>query len=134
MKSSGVWAAVLLAAAVSAVTHLVALGFFIIGTCGVSDTGYSFPAPASRQGLVCDAGRGDSWWGLVGYGGLLASAVLAVALAGFAWSRGGGARWVAVLAPVALPVLALVLLSLPADTCSEEDRRTHPAYACRTTP
>ena len=92
------------------------------------------PAAASPQGLVYDAGQDDSWWGEAGYGGLVASAVVAVLVAGFAWQRGGGARWVAALAPVVAPGLTLAVLALPPDTCSAETRLTHPAYDCRTTP
>lgn len=134
MRRSGLVVAVLAAAVVSAVTHALALGWFVVGTCGVSDTADSFPAVASLQGLVCDSGQSDHWLSGLGYVVLATSALMAPVVAGFAWRRGGAGRWVAALAPVVLPVLTLAVLSLPPDTCGDEARRTHPAYDCRTAP
>ena len=121
-------------AVLSAATHFLALGWFVVGTCGVSDTAVSFPAVASLQGLVCDSGHDDRWLSGLGYAVLATSAVMAPVVAGFAWRRGGSGRWVAALAPFVLPAVTLVLLTLPPDTCSDEARRTHPAPDCRTTP
>jgi hypothetical protein len=124
-----------LTAVVAGLTHLVAAVWFVFGICGVSDTAVTFPAPASPQGLLCDAGHDDSRWELVALVALAVSAVLAVALVALLWHRlGGWLRPLSVVPLLAMPLLTLVLLALPPDTCSGEARRAHPAYDCRTTP
>ena len=124
---------VLVAAAASALTHFLAVGWFVVMTCGVSDVADRFPADASPQWRVCASDAG-SWWEVAGLWALAASAVLAVAGVVVLWRRRGGWRWVSPLPVLVLPVLTLVLLGLPSDACTDQTRRTHPAYDCRTTP
>jgi hypothetical protein len=124
------------ALAVSLGAHFVVGVVTLVDTCGVSDTGSEHPAEVSAQGWVCGAGA-DTVWQVPGAWFLLGSAVLAallaVTVARTSW--GGVRRSVgAVAALVLVPLLAGVALVLPPDTCTDEQRRDHPAYDCETQP
>ncbi len=121
-----------LAVAGSLAGHISAFGHFLTTTCGVSDVAATFPADASLQGWACGVNADDAWY-VPGVWTLAISAVLAVVLVVAFWSAGGSWRWLAPLPVVLCPVLALVLLALPPDTCTDEARQTHTAQQCRTT-
>jgi hypothetical protein len=122
-----------LAVAASVGAHLFAWGWFLVTTCGVSDVADTFPADASPQGWTCGANATDYWhvpavWVLGG------SAILAVAFCVAVWSRGGSWRWLSPLPLVLTPLVVYAALSVPPDGCTDDARRTHTAYQCRTTP
>ncbi|WP_154402766.1 hypothetical protein [Nocardioides speluncae] len=124
---------VLVVAAASAATHYVAGVFFLVVTCGaVGQTGDTFPAEASPQGRVC-ATDADTPFASPGIDLILLSAVLTVVFVILLWRRlDDPGRWLSALLVLAMPVATLALLSVPRDTCSEQTRRSHPAYDCIT--
>lgn len=122
----------LLATVVSGVLHFYALVLHLIGTCGVSDTAEQFPATASWQGVAC--GNGSGWTEMLPSLAFGASAVLSVALLAVLWVRSDHLRTISWLPVVVCPLATMAVLALPPDTCSDEARRAHPAYDCRTTP
>lgn len=121
-----------LALLVGACTHALAGVYFLIGTCAVSDVADRVPAVASPQGLLCD--REQSWLNAVPYVALVASLLLAVALAVLLFSRGGPRRWLGLTACLWLPVVTSLALAAPPDTCTDQQARDLPAQECRTTP
>lgn len=119
-------------AVVAAVAHaLLGVTWFLMGTCAVSDVADRRPAPASPQGLVCDAS--DHWANAVPWVALAASVLLAVGLAVLLWPLARW-RWMGMSACLWLPVVTVLALAAPTDTCTPDQRRTLPAYACDTTP
>lgn len=127
------WLGVLVVAAASAATHFVAGVIFAGLTCGeIGESGDPFPAEASPQGRVC-AEPFETPFASPGLYLILLSAVLTVGLVVLLWRRLGQPwRWLSPLLALAMPVATLTLLGVPSDTCSEQTRRSHPAYDCIT--
>ena len=124
-------ATVVLAAVVGLVLHYLAFGYDLVATCGLSDTGGSFPADRSPQGRLCD---GDGpWWLALGLGTPLVTFVGSVVLAYVLARRAPRGWWAAATGVVlAAPLVTLAVHALPPDECSDEVRRTSPTYACAT--
>ena len=115
-----------LALPVAVASHALAGVWTLLTTCGVSDVAQISPAPASRQGRICDAE--DHWlnvvpWVVLGLGVVLA-VVLAVRLLSSRW------RWVGLTACLWLPLVAYAVLRVPPDTCTEAQARDLPPYSC----
>ncbi len=120
----------IVAVLVGGLTHAVAVAWFLISTCAVSDVADHVPAEASRQGLLCD--RQEHWLNAAPYVALAASLLLSVALAVALWPKRGSARWLGLTACIWVPLLVSVALALPSDTCSPAQRRDLPERACST--
>ena len=108
--------------------------FLLVGCNAFDDTGGgSSPAYDSPQGRICAPARYDIWLPHTLVDGvILAAGLLGVVLVILAWRRGGwGTRILGLVGLVVLPLLAVVPLSLPSDTCTAEVRRS-PNSNCAT--
>lgn len=118
-------------ALVSLFTHALAW-VAVTGQCeGAFDTGPLPPAPASSQGRLC-AGDFEPWWAPgVWHGAFILGAIACVVAVVAAWRRWGPAVGVpALLLLGVVPWLVAVLLTLPSDDCTSDQRATHPHWAC----
>lgn len=109
---------------------------FLVVVCGAfNDTGGPFPAYGSAQGRLCAPANDDL---LLPHGVaawvITVAGLVAVVLVAAAWRWGGAVtRRASAIGLVALPLLMLVPLSMPADTCTSEERQTPGGIDCRTT-
>ena len=124
--------ALVLAVAGAITGHVFAYGYFLTGPCGISDVAETFPASASLQGWVCGA-QAHELYLVPGVLALVGSTLLSLVLVVVVWSRGAAWRWLSPMPLVVTPVVVLLLLSLPPDTCTDDARHTHTASQCRTT-
>ena len=135
MKALWATVGIVAACAIALASTLFARFTFLIVVCGaLNDTGGSFPAYGSAQGRLCDPAKDDL---LLPHGvaawTITIAGLVAVVLVVAAWRWGGATtRVLSVIGLVALPLLMLVPLSVPADTCTTEVRQTPGGVDCRT--
>ncbi len=133
MRRAWIASGVLLVLVAAAGSAFVAKVTFLFLACGTfDDTGGPHPARDSAQGRLCVPAQDDIFtpqaladWVLVG------AALLAVALTLAFWRRGWRARVLGAAGILALPIVAVAVLAVPSDTCSDAVRRS-PGSDCAT--
>lgn len=122
-RAAGLFVAFVVASAATLFARII----FLVFSCGaIDDTGGPFPAQDSAQGRLCAPANDDIVvpHGIAAWTITLAGLV-AVLLLVAAWRRRNQlARILGVVGLVGLPMLVLIPLSVPADTCTRDMRHT----------